>query len=299
MTKAGVNLVHRVEVAEVHRLTPGMVRVVFAGEGLDGFRSTGVGDEYLRLFLPAEGHVEPTLPEPTEDGYWRFLDGVEPAVVRTYTVRAWDEKARRVTIDFVVHDGGVAARWALGARPGHVVGMNTPRGLYAPGAAIEWQLLVADAAGLPAALRLAGQTPPGVRTRVVIEVPGPDHEHPVALAEGVELVWVHGGNGHGPSRLEDIVRATKFPPGPGYVWVAGSAKVTRAVRRYLRHELRWPSSAYKVVGYWTEDLERWLERYDALDDDVRARLRDMWADSERDVEEVTDEYEATLEALGL
>lgn len=211
MGRTAVNRVHRAEVAEVRPLTDGLVRVIFAGDGLEGFVSSGIGDEYLRLFLPTEGYDEPVLPEPTDDGYWRFPDGVTSTTVRTYTVRAWDEVARRLTIDFVVHDGGVAARWALGAQPGHVVGVNTPRALYAAPENIDWQLLVADATGLPAALRLIEQAPAGVRTRVVLEVAGPDDELPVTVPDGVELTWVHGGNGHGASRLVDVVRASEFP----------------------------------------------------------------------------------------
>ncbi|MFP3786400.1 siderophore-interacting protein, partial [Burkholderia sp. SIMBA_024] len=87
--------------------------------------SSGVGDEYLRLFLPKTGHEEPVLPSPTEDGYWEFPDGVDSTEVRTYTVRSWDAVFGRLVIDFVVHEGGIAATWALGARPGHIVGVNT------------------------------------------------------------------------------------------------------------------------------------------------------------------------------
>ncbi|MCD1570714.1 siderophore-interacting protein [Agromyces mediolanus] len=299
MSRPEVNLVHRVEVAEVRRLTPGMIRIVFTGPGLEGFVSSGVGDEYLRLFLPAEGHAEPQLPVATDDGYWEFPEGVEPCEVRTYTVREWDGAAGRLVIDFVVHEGGIAATWALGAEPGHVVGVNTPRGLYAPAEGIEWQLLVADATGLPAAVRLAEQAPAGVRTKLVLEVSGDQDEHRPELPAHVELAWVHGGNGHAPSRLEEIVRASELPKTPGYVWVAGESAVTRAVRKYLRHELKLPPTAYKVVGYWVERAEQWRERYEALPEDVRARLSEMWDDESRDEEELQDEYVAVLESHGL
>lgn len=294
-----VNLIHRIVVERVRRLSPGMVRIVFGGDGLDGFVSTGIGDEYFRVFFPADGQHEPNLPFPTEDGYWDFAEGVEPAPMRTYTVRGWDAEAAELTIDFVVHDGGVAAAWALNARPGDVVGVNTPKGLYDPPAEIEWQLLIADATGLPAAARLAENAPAGVRTRVVLEVSSPEDELDISAADGVELHWVHGGNGHAPTRIEDILRASELPSGPGYVWVAGETKATRGVRKHLRHELKLPASAYKVIGYWTENAEAWRERYDSLDEGTHARLMAMWDDDTRPAEDIEEAYEAELEKLGL
>lgn len=294
-----VNLIHRIVVERVRRLSPGMVRIVFGGDGLDGFVSTGIGDEYFRVFFPAEGQHEPNLPFPTEDGYWDFAEGVEPAPMRTYTVRGWDAEAAELTIDFVVHDGGIAAAWALNARPGDVVGVNTPKGLYDPPAEIEWQLLIADATGLPAAARLAENAPAGVRTRVVLEVSSPEDELDFSVAEGVELHWVHGGNGHAPTRIEEILRASELPSGPGYVWVAGETKATRGVRKHLRHELKLPASAYKVIGYWTENAEAWRERYDSLDEGTHARLMAMWDDDTRPAEDIEEAYEAELEKLGL
>lgn len=294
-----VNLIHRIVVERVRRLSPGMVRIVFGGDGLDGFVSTGIGDEYFRVFFPVAGQHEPNLPFPTEDGYWDFAEGVEPAPMRTYTVRGWDAEAAELTIDFVVHDGGVAAAWALNARPGDVVGVNTPKGLYDPPAEIEWQLLIADATGLPAAARLAENAPAGVRTRVVLEVSSPEDELDISAADGVELHWVHGGNGHAPTRIEEILRASELPSGPGYVWVAGETKATRGVRKHLRHELKLPASAYKVIGYWTENAEAWRERYDSLDEGTHARLMAMWDDDTRPAEDIEEAYEAELEKLGL
>jgi NADPH-dependent ferric siderophore reductase len=291
------NLIHRAHVLESSELTPGMLRLVIGGDGLEGFESTGIGDEYLRLFLPRDGQTEPVLPRPAGE-HWAFDEGDQPAPLRTYTVRAWDAPARRLTIDVVMHSGGVAAEWARAARPGDIVGLNSPRGLYSPPADVEWQLLVADATGLPAAARLAEQTPAGVRTRIVLEVADARHEQAVVLPDGTDVHWVYGGNGLAPSRIEEIVRQAKFPAGIGYVWVAGETRVMRGVRRYLRHELALPASAYKVVGYWTAQAEEWERRYEGLPNPTRDRLVSMWAD-DRAHEEIEDEYDRTLELLGL
>jgi NADPH-dependent ferric siderophore reductase len=276
-----------------------MVRVILGGEGLVDFTSSGVGDEYLRMWLPRDGEREPALPRPAGRDSWQFDDGVEPSPLRTYTVRAWNPETRELAIDMVVHDHGLAADWARRAAPGDVVGVNTPRGMYDAPARLDWLLMVTDAAGLPAAARILESTPPGVRTRVVLEGPGPGYEQPLDTPPGAEVHWTHGGNGFGPSRIENVVRAAELPAGTGYVWVAGETRATRGVRRYLRHELGLAPSAYKVVGYWTDGAEDWNARYEALPSDVLSRIETLWNEAARDQEEIEDEYEAVLERYNL
>jgi NADPH-dependent ferric siderophore reductase len=277
-------------------LTPSMRRIVLGGAGLRGYTTTGVGDEYVRLIFPAPGATEPILPTVTRDCL--DYDSIDLATMRTYTVRDFDPVTGEVTVDFVVHDGGVAAEWARAAAPGDLVGINSPAGLYDPPPAMTWQLLVADCAGLPAAARLLRDTPDSVRTRVVLEVPDEHHHLPLDAPAGTEITWVHGGNGHGPSRLEEIVRALPRPEGEGYIWVAGETKVLRGVRKYLRRELGLPSSAFKTVGYWTDGAERWRDRYEALDESVRSELDALW-EIEGDPAEIEIEYDERLARLGL
>jgi NADPH-dependent ferric siderophore reductase len=284
-------------VAEVSDLTPAMRRVVFDGPGLAGYETTGVGDEYVRLIFPAKGAAAPVLPEVTNGD----LDygSIDLDTMRTYTVRHLDRANGRLTIDFVVHEGGVAAAWARGAEPGDLVGINTPCGMYDPPAGLEWQVLVADCAALPAAARLLETAPAGVRTRAVLEVPDDAHRIELDVPPGAEVTWVHGGNGHEPSRLEDIVRSLPRPDGgTGYVWVAGETRVLRGVRKYLRRELGLPVTAYKAVGYWTDHAEDWMDRYRALDDDTRTTLEAMWAD-DGELADIELRYDEKLAELGL
>jgi len=277
-------------------LSPSMRRIVLGGAGLDGYASTGVGDEYVRLIFPVPGATEPILPTVTGDCL--DYDSIDLATMRTYTVREFDAATGEITVDFVVHDGGVAAQWARTATPGDLVGINSPDGMYDPPPGMAWQILVADCAGLPAAARLLELTPATVRTRVVLEVPDQEHCLPLAAPAGAEITWVHGGNGHGPSRLDEVVRALPRPDGVGYIWVAGETKVLRGVRKYLRRELGLPSSAYKTVGYWTDGAERWRDRYEALDDAVKSDLDALWA-TEGDLGEIEIEYDDRLARLGL
>ncbi|SOD59161.1 NADPH-dependent ferric siderophore reductase, contains FAD-binding and SIP domains [Streptomyces zhaozhouensis] len=297
--------IHRALVTATRRLTPGMVRITLGGPDLAGYPTTGVGDEYVRLFFPAEGTREPELPTPAERGGWSWDEEQRPAPMRTYTIRGVDPEAGTVDIDFVVHDGGIAAAWALAAAPGDAVGMTSPTGLYKRPAEARWQILVADAAGLPAAARLVAQTPPGVRTRVVLEVVDPRHRQPISLgdperdAEELTVEWLYAGNGHTPSRLDAVIRDLELPEEPGYLWFAGETGVMRAVRKNLRHQRGLPNGSYSTVGYWTLRAEELRRRWDALDEETRAHLYRMWEDETRDIEEITDDYHARLERLGL
>ena len=292
------NRIHRAEVLTVTDLAPGLRRFVLGGAGLSDFETSGVGDEYLRIFLPDEPGGEPRMPIPVGAGGWDWPEGVAPSPLRTYTVRAWDAEQHRLSVDVVLHAGGLAAEWARHASAGAVVAVNSPTGMYDPPADLEWQVLVTDLTGLPAATRILQQTDPRVRSRLVVETPSTAQRFAEEIPAAVDVQWVTGGNGVAPSRIEQLVRGLEWPAGVGYLWVVGESRVLRAVRKHVRHELGRPASTYKIVAYWTENAEEWNARWAALDAAVRQELEDLWA-SERDEEEIEDEYFARLTELGL
>lgn len=286
--------VFRAVVVRTSDLSPSLRRVVLGGPGLQGFASTGCGDEYLRVILPPPGATEPVLPV-VEDGVLDY-GSVDLDLLRTYTVRRYDAQAGEVTIDFVLHAHGVATTWARTAKPGDVVGLNTPTAMYDAPAGTTWQVLVADAAGLPALCRILEQTPPEVRTRVVVEVPA-GHRIELPAHPRSEVTWIDSAGG--PSRLEEAVRALPSPTEPdGYLWIAGESRALRGVRRYMRRELGLPASRYKAVGYWIENREDWSDRYAALDPGTRGALEALWA-TDRPEDEIEAEYDEVLTALGL
>lgn len=292
--------IHRVRVGSVvkkYYLTPGMIRVMFGGDDLLDFDSAKAGDEYLRLHFPVDGQLILPTPNPDDpDGRWLYPDNASPTV--PYTVRKFENG--RMTIDFVVHPGGVACEWARNCRIGDRLGIGASRGLYEPPADALWQLFLADATGLPALGRLVEELPAGMKARAIVEVADASHVQTIESEADVEFVWLHGcGNGVGPSRLLEALKSGTLPEGSGYVWVAGETAVQREIRRYLRQDLGLPGSAYKVIGYWTDNAEEYQSRFGALPDEVRQRLEDIWSSGDADDETRRDRYEAVLEEVGL
>jgi NADPH-dependent ferric siderophore reductase len=287
--------VFRAVVVRTSDLSPSLRRIVLGGPELADFETTGCGDEYLRVILPAAGRTEPVLPS-VADGVLDY-GSIDLDLLRTYTVRRFDAEAGEVTIDFVLHEHGVSTTWARSAKPGDVVGLNTPTAMYDAPADTAWQVLVADSAGLPALSRILEQTPPDVRNRVVVEVPDASHRIDLPDHPNTEVTWIDSAGG--PSRLDEAVRALPAPTEPGgYLWIAGESRVLRGVRKYLRRELGLPATRYKAVGYWIENGEDWSAQYAALDDSTRGALEALWA-TDRPEEEIEAEYDERLTALGL
>lgn len=291
-----MNTLHVAEVMRTTRLTPGMVRVTFGGAGLEGFRTTGIGDEFVRVHFPASDGVL-HLPRVDDEGVWHYPEGVDDHV-EPYTIRRHDVATGEVDIDLVVHGHGRAGTWATGARPGDRVAFGDPRGLYEPPAGAVEQIFVTDATGLPALARLSEQLPPGVRAVAAVEIA--EESHRLEIGDGsLSVRWIVGrGNGIGPSAITEVLRALPITE-DSYVWVAGEAGELRAARRYLRHERGLSADRYAVIGYWREHQEEWLERYESLDEDTVAGLQAIWESADADHEVLRDRYDARLAQLGL
>ncbi|SEP93907.1 siderophore-interacting protein [Microlunatus flavus] len=290
---------HRAVVVSTRRLTPHLLRIELGGEGLRGWSSSGVPDERLVLVLPAPGASAVAEPTTMPDGTQDYPDPDDQPPMRSYTVRAWDAEALRMTVDFVVHEGGVASTWAQAAAPGDVIYLTEAMGWYRPPAGTAWQLLVADLTGLPALARAVEALPAGAQAYAVVEVPGPDDRIEVESAADVRWTWLVGcGNDAGPSLLPEAVERFEAPEGPGYVWFAGEASASRAVRKHLRQVRGWPTARACTLGYWRVDSERWDARYA----EVAPTLESVYTEAVAagvSSDEALELYDEALERAGL
>ena len=204
-------------------LSTHLLRLTLAGDGLAGFESTGIPDEWVGLIVPGQFQS------------------------RYYTVRSWD--GRELVLDVVVHEVGLVTEWATRDCVGDRVTVTEPRGSFAMPGDAEWLLLVGDLTAMPAMARIAETTLSGadpVETRIWAEVPDDLSGY---LPDGPDVTWLEPP-GPGQSALAAVVESIDWPSGDGYFWMAGESAQMRAIRKHLMRERRLPSTAYDVMGYW-------------------------------------------------
>jgi len=235
-----------VRVLRTEWLTPHMIRVVTGGEG---FVANGFTDAYVKLLFPVPG-VD--YPEPFDLQRIRAeLPREQWPRMRTYTVRAYDEQAGELTIDFVYHgDEGLAGPWARNAGPGDELRFSGPGGAYAPVDEANWHLLAGDESALPAIAASVEQLPPGARAKVFVEVSDPGEEQKLTTADDVEIIWLHRGERQLGEALVEAVTALEFPPGDVHVFVHGEANFVKELRRHLRLDRALPRERLSISGYW-------------------------------------------------
>ncbi len=211
------------EVLRRDQLSPHLVRLTLGGEGLAGFVSTGIPDEWVGLVVPGQFQS------------------------RYYTVRSWD--GTELVLDVVVHDVGLVTEWATGECVGDCVTVTEPKGSFQMPADAAWLMLVGDITALPAMARIAEAHANEVPTRVWAELP----DGPEALADylpsGPEVTRIDLPPVT-ESRLAEVVEGLDWPEGDGYFWMAGESAQMRAIRKHLMRVRKLPSTAYDVMGYW-------------------------------------------------
>jgi NADPH-dependent ferric siderophore reductase len=254
-------------------LTPSMVRVEFGGAGLDEFAHVPFTDAYLNaLFLPPES----TTSVPFDVDELRSGPSELRPRGRRYTVRSWDERDRRLTIDFVAHgDAGLAGRWAQAAQPGDRLQMVGPTGAYAPDVGADWHLYVGDESALPAIAASLERVPVGRAVLAVLLVDDGDHELELECPGDLSATWVHRCTDPAdPDLLPRAVSEARFPHGRPDVFVHGEAAETRAIRRHLIADRGVACDGVSISPYWRR----------GHDDEAWRKVKARWlADSEEDV----------------
>ncbi|MHB1139376.1 MAG: SIP domain-containing protein [Microthrixaceae bacterium] len=240
------------EVVAVREITPHLREVTFRGGDLDSFEPLGP-DTFLYLLLPPPGRTELGIDQSFSWEAHATMAPEDQPRGGYYTLRRWRPEARELDIWMVLHgDAGYASAWAARAEPGDPVALWGPRTAYAPPAATDHLVLVADETGLPAVAVILEGLGAGRTATVVAECASEGEQQPLPEVPGAEVIWLHRGGAEvgTTTLLVDAVRALPPFPGTPYVWGGGESRAMTAVRRHVRDDRGLSREQVSLVGYW-------------------------------------------------
>lgn len=231
-------------VLAVEDLTPRMRRITFSGADLRDFQSFGADD-----------HVKILLPDPANPGQ---------LAMRDYTPRTFDAAAERLTIDFALHESGLATAWARNARPGDRLTVAGPRGSAVVSDDFDHYLLIGDETALPA----IGRRLEGLRAQVpvttIIVVEDEAEVQRIKTSARWTPIWLYrrGRTGHDADLLLAALEAWEAPAGDGFAFVAAEAAVARRLKSHLIEVCHHPKAWLKAAGYWVQGEAGAAEKLD-------------------------------------
>ncbi|QGK71956.1 siderophore-interacting protein [Allosaccharopolyspora coralli] len=225
-----------------------MVRIVLTGPELADFVSSG-SDQRIKLCLPKPG--QPTPQGTTRDEVFALPPEQQP-LHRTYTVRAFDLDALRLTVDFVVHaHGGPGTTWATTVRPGERVVTVGPTPAYRPSPDADPLVLAGDETALPAIGAILEELPARTPVRAFVEVADTDEKQSIATDAAVEWAWLpRDGLPAGRSTLlTEAIRWADLGE-RAHVWVGAEATVVREIREHCQRVLGLDRDRLYALAYW-------------------------------------------------
>jgi NADPH-dependent ferric siderophore reductase len=216
---------HELTVVDAADLTPLMRRVTLTGESLSSFECS-----------------------PGQDVVLHLGDDSGAGVRRRYTVRDFDRRARRFSLDFVLHGHGPGARWATNAATGDRLQVFGPRGKVAMSDA-GWQLYLGDESALPAIAEMAAALTPSTSGVAIVEVNDANERQPIPGPLDVRWVYRDGAPAGTTTLLDESLHDLSLPDGDRHAFVFGESRVVRRLRDALQTRGLAPGEL-AAKGYW-------------------------------------------------
>ena len=173
--------------------------------------------------------------------------------MRDYTPRSFVVSECRLTIDFALHQAGPATAWALAARPDACLEIAGPRGSSVVPDDFDWYLFAGDETALPAVGRRLEELRADVPAITAMYVHSDAERQEFDTRARLSQHWVvrDGVLAEPAAALKGALRSIEFPPGEGYIWIAGELTIARSLRRYMLECRNHPKAWIKAAAYWT------------------------------------------------
>lgn len=231
-------------VLRVEQASGGFQRIVLGGEQLDGFSSRGF-DDHTKVFFPQAGtsFVPPVV---TDEGIdW----GDEPRPQSRDYTPLYDASRHELTLDFYIHDGGVASNWALHAQAGDHLTIGGPRGSLVVPEDYAWQLYVCDESGMPALrrrLEAINQLARRPQVKALVTIDNAAYQDYLAHLKGFDIEYVIG---HHPLVVAEKLAALTVPDEDYFIWLTGEGEVVKALKKQFETDTI-DQQCVRAQAYW-------------------------------------------------
>lgn len=222
-------------------------RIVFNGSDLAGFNSPSF-DDHIKVFFPESPGKTLALPQMTDEGIV-WPGGVRPAA-RDYTPLEFNG-VDSLTIDFYLHDGGVASSWANEASVGDQIAMGGPRGSLVIPTDYACQIYVCDETGLPAfKRRYAEMQAQEIHLLACAdEATGRDY---LGDLPDVQVSWLGSGALQAANLAPITAQLDKIalPANEYFIWLTGEGEAVKLLSDYFTQGRGADSDYVRAVAYW-------------------------------------------------
>lgn len=237
----------RVAVHSVHQLSRRMIRVTVTGSDLEGLLVEDPAAS-VRLLLPSPGERDPVIPKWNGNEFLR-ADGSRP-IIRTLTPLRIRPDVLKLDLEIVIHDVGVASRWAQEVAAGEPGALSGSGRGYSIDRSARAFLLAGDETAIPAISELLEALPTETPVRVCIEVTHPEArlslpDHPRSTVEWCDLP----SDGSPGDALIHCIKDADLDPGIR-VWMAGEAAAMHRIRRVYFQDRGLARADAVIRGYW-------------------------------------------------
>ncbi|EDP8627658.1 siderophore-interacting protein [Salmonella bongori] len=230
-------------VLRAERISAAFQRIVLGGDALDGFTSLGF-DDHTKVFFPEPGSRF-TPPAVTAEGIiWG--DGVRPAS-RDYTP-LYDEARRELALDFFIHAGGMASRWALEACEGDTLTIGGPRGSLVVPEDYACQVYVCDESGMPALrrrLEVLSRLPARPDIMALVSIQNAAYQDYLAHLTDVAVEYVVGGD---EQAIQTRLSQMAIPNSDYFIWITGEGKTVKRLSQCF--ENGFDPQLVRAAAYW-------------------------------------------------
>ncbi len=237
----------QISVASKTRVANCFWRIAFTGSDLDGFNSPSF-DDHIKLFFPDEATHELPMPQMTDEGVV-WPGNIRPTA-RDYTPLAFDGK-ENLTMDFYIHEGGVASSWADRAQSGDRLVIGGPRGSQIIPEDYAFQIYLCDESGLPALKRRL----PAIQAEALHvlvyadEATGRDY---LGDTRQLNIHWLGNGKMDLATSGEVIGALDKIslPDEDYFIWLTGEGETVKMLGDYFIQRRGCDARLVHAKAYW-------------------------------------------------